>query len=566
MGCAQDSKRRKLAWLLLALGLFALATADRYAAVFEAGIERAIPSRVATRATIPHVRGDQQFVVWAVSRNARTLARHPTRLYNAQQCFPEPRSLTLGEPVLAMGILGIPARLLSQDPVVTYNVVVLLMSMCAALAMYWLITEWTGTPAAGVVAGLLYAFHGLAIHDPLHPYSSDTTWMVLALVFANRLFATGRWRDAAGLAASASMQLATSFYSFVAAGLIGLVFVTWLALRSRLRHVRPLQLVFVAVLVLLAGGLVFGPYLDTGDGVLATREGQWFRPWRAYAAGGPAFFGWAPSALVLAGLVIPARLSLRGIPGDPRPALVIGGLLVAAVAAGSFGTLGVDVYALLSAWAPGFDTVRIPWKISIGVHLASCLIAGFGAAGLIAAWRWRGRSMASLALVAITFVSLIWGPGRANPIALKIRPPAESLQFFEGLAAQGNDGPIFVTPLPKSGDGYSWPATAGQLLVAAYHHRPVSACYPSHPSSHQAELEGIERRLPDPKAIRQLGELGFTTIVVRHLVAPRPRTRPARSAYGRAFEQLANRPNAPIRAAHETLWATAYEVVQDAGD
>lgn len=563
MKSAQDTARRKLFWLALAVFVFAIAAGDRYSAVMEAGVREAIPSRPASTRMTPIIVSDQRFVVWAVSRNARTLAREPSRIYDAEQCFPAPRSLSLGEPVLAMGLLGIPAEAIGGDPVITYNVVMLLMSLLAALAMYWLIAEWTGVAAAGLVAGLLYAFHGLAIHDAVHPYSSDTTWMVAALLFSRRLFAEGRWRDAAGLSASASMQLATSFYPFVASGLIGIVFLAWLGFRYRLEHVRPSQLAFVAIVVLGTGTVVFGPYLQGhGEGVLAARTAQWFRPWSDYGPDGPAFFGWVPTALVVAGLAVPARLSIARLGGDPRPALVVAGLLVAAVAAGTFGTLGVDVYALLAGWAPGFDTVRIPWKISIGVHLVSSLIAGIGVAGLLALWRWPGRELVGGLVVVATLAALVWGPGRANPIARHIRPNEESLVFFEELAARGNDGPLFETPIPSAAQGFAWPATAAQLLLSAYHERPTSACYPSHPPAHAADFERIEPLLPDLNAITELGKLGFTTILVHHPIPPKRREHPVRSARGRAFQRLAERPNPPIRLVYEDRRGSAYEIVR----
>jgi hypothetical protein len=563
MRSAQDTTRRKLGLLALALLVFALAAGDRYSSVIEAGVRQTIPSRAATARRTAVILSDQRFVVWAVSRNARTLASEPSRIYDAEQCFPAPRSLSLGEPVLTMGFLGIPAEAIGGDPVITYNVVMLLMSLLAAVAMYWLIVDWTGVAAAGVVAGLLYAFHGLAIHDPVHPYSSDTTWMVVALLFSRRLFAEGHWRDAVALSASVSMQLATSFYPFVAAGLIGIVFLPWLCMRYRLEHVRPAQLALAAAIALGAGAVVFGPYLQGhGEGVLAARTAQWFRPWADYGPSGPAFFGWVPAALVVAGLAVPARLSLARLAADPRPALVVAGLLVAAVAAGSSGTLGLDVYALLAAWAPGFDTVRIPWKISIGVHLVSSLIAGIGVAGLLALWRWPGRELAGGLVVVATLAALLFGPGRADPIARHIRPDEESLVFFEELAARGNDGPLFETPIPTAAEGFAWPATAAELLLSAYHHRPTSACYPSHPPAHAADFERIETQLPAPNAIAELGRLGFTTILVHHPNPPKRRERPVRSERGRAFQRLAERPNAPIRLVHENRQGSAYEIIR----
>ncbi len=554
------------AWLALAVVVFALATCDRYAAVLEGGLRETIPTRIATRRWGPQIRMDHRFVVWAVARNAHTLVTRPTHLFDAEQCFPDTNTLALGEPVIAMGVLGIPAWVVSGDPVLTYNTVLFLMSLCAALAMYWLIVEWTGVPAAGIVAGLLYAFQGQAIQDVVHPYSSDTTWLVLALLFAHRLFTRGRWRDAIGLAASASMQLATSFYSFVAAGLIGLPFVLWLTIRWRFEHARPTQLAAVAAALLTTGAIVFGPYVSLQEAGVLDRSFHIFRAWGDYLPGRPSFYGWAGLLLVAVGFVLPRRLSQARLASDARPALVAGGVLVAVVAAGPQGIFGLDAYAFLAAWAPGFDSVRIPFKISIGVHFVLSVLAGLGAAALVASWLPRGRwtvGAVGPTLVAIALALVTWGPINPAPPTFAVRPDEGAIRFFEELANNGNDGPIFETPIPEAANRFTWAATSEQLLLSAWHHRPTSACYPSHPQPSRGQIEALELRLPDPAALTELGRLGFTTIVLRHPPRRRARPHPLRSARGRRFHLLASRSDAPLRFLHESAWATAYEIGYD---
>jgi hypothetical protein len=142
MRSADDGARYRWTWLALAVLLFTLTTAQRFADFFEEGLYEAVPSPRSLEPNPLFFRPDQQFVVWAVSRNARTLVTRPLDIFDSEQCFPTENSLALGEPVIAMGVLGIPVWLVSGDPVLIYNVVLLLMSMCAALAMYWLIVEW----------------------------------------------------------------------------------------------------------------------------------------------------------------------------------------------------------------------------------------------------------------------------------------------------------------------------------------------------------------------------------------------------------------------------------------
>src|SRR5574338_436525 len=96
---------------------------------------------------------------WLASRHARTLLREPWRLFDTPHCFPAERSLTLGFPAIGLGILGIPASLFSSEPLLVYNLARGAANLACALAMYCLVSGWTGRRAAGLAAALLFAFH-----------------------------------------------------------------------------------------------------------------------------------------------------------------------------------------------------------------------------------------------------------------------------------------------------------------------------------------------------------------------------------------------------------------------
>ena len=77
----------------------------------------------------------------------------------------------------------------------TYNLTMLLLPWLSALAMYLLVVAWTGVPAAGIAAGLLYGFHASKLGNVVHPFAEDTAWTVFGMLFLSRFFAKGRARD-----------------------------------------------------------------------------------------------------------------------------------------------------------------------------------------------------------------------------------------------------------------------------------------------------------------------------------------------------------------------------------
>ena len=76
---------------------------------------------------------DAGYVTWVVGRNARVLSAQPWRLFDAEPCAPVERALSLGEPAITLGAVGILPWLLTRDPIHTFNLT-LLVGACCLLA------------------------------------------------------------------------------------------------------------------------------------------------------------------------------------------------------------------------------------------------------------------------------------------------------------------------------------------------------------------------------------------------------------------------------------------------
>lgn len=475
---------------------------------------------------------DQRFVVWLISRNARTWLDAPTRLFDGEICHPAPNGLALGEPALTHGLLGAPGWLASGDPIFTYDSVVLAVTALAALAMYALVLGWTGTPIAATVAALAYAFHPLKLMDPIHLYIADTAWLVFALFFYRRWLEAGRWRDALCLAGACALQIGGSLYPLLAAGAIGVPFAIWGAWRIGVRRTRPLQWLAVALLVVAAGFAAFAPFLakvSTGD--LAERPFQVFVPWTAMWVGNGPTLGWGLLALASVAFL---PLGRRDRSPDPRWSLLVGLLLVLWLATGGNQVALLEaaaaetpppiavpnLFAGLSHVLPGLSVVRAPGSIAHGTYLVLALLAGLGTGRVLARLPDRAAEVLGWSLVALTFVYIL-RPGLPGALPLttwEFRPPADRLAFFRELEAAGNAGPIVELPSPSR----PHPVYGQSILMSAYHHRPTSRCHNSFVPSEALRAEELSSELPAPDAIRALREMGFTTVVLHEdLLDPR---------------------------------------------
>ncbi len=491
---------------------------------------------------------DHRFTVWLVARNAYTLLHRPGALFDAEPCYPAENALAFGEPAITLGLLGAPAWLLSGDPVVTYNAVVLAFLLIAPFAMFLLVRDWSGSAAAGIAAGLLYGFHEIRALDVIHLYIYDSAWTVLALLFARRWFEASRWSDALGLAVSVVMQLGGSLYPLIASTAIALPLTTWLIARYGLRGLRPAQIALVSGTILLTAALVFTPYLELrGSGALPARDLRAFLMWPELLPGTAGFPGWVLLLLAAAGL---AAGRLPG-GGDPRAALFAALLL-------TFSLASVPrFYLAIASVVPGADVIRGVALVYAGTHLTLCILAGLGAAALLRVAPRRYAVWAALAVIACAYLdtlrpSTLGFTPRFRYAMVRLRPDEAALAFYRTLEQLDNEGPILEVPLAP--DNYG-PAT-NVILLSAYHHRRVSACYNSFWPDAAARVTELSAGLPRPPALRALRKLGFTTMVVHH---GKPDGYAER--HRRAIENFANASGGRLlRRLHADAAMTAYAI------
>lgn len=96
---------------------------------------------------------------WAILWVARALTSAPSQVLEGNIFHPEPHTIAFSEPVVAPGVLTIPAYLADTPALLAYNLSLLLGYALSAWAMQWLAWRWTGSFLASLVAGSLFAFN-----------------------------------------------------------------------------------------------------------------------------------------------------------------------------------------------------------------------------------------------------------------------------------------------------------------------------------------------------------------------------------------------------------------------
>jgi hypothetical protein len=464
---------------------------------------------------------DQRMVAWLIARNARTLVTQPTALFDAEQCYPLPHATTLGEHMFGDGLLGVVPHLLSGDPVIVYNTVVVLVLWLGAVGVYALVLDWTHDIGAAFVAGLLFGFHPSRVGDPMHPFVIGYQWIPLALLFARRLFERGKWSAALGLVISLNLELLESFYPVIALAIIGGSYGGYLVLRNlrRLRVLAPQLATVVSATGVFAVAL-FLPYLRTRAawGTLSGRPTLLFFL-SDFGPGGSAYAGSVLLLLAAIALIDRLRRPRDGRPrvNDPRWIILTAGLLTLWATIWGFTIPIVDVYVpslftLASRVVPGFDAVRAGGALRLGVDLAAAILAGYG----VVAVATRARRTALAAITAAALIELFYTPvtqisfGRpVDMIRLSARPDEDLIALLEA----GVSGPVVDLPLRFDLDGII-SDMAHFLFLGAYHKHPVAACYNSFFTPVQEGTQRLAAQVPAPGAAEALYALGFRTVIV----------------------------------------------------
>jgi hypothetical protein len=223
-----------------------------------------------------------------------------------------------------------------------------------------------------------------------------------------------------------------------------------------------------------------------------------------------------------------------------------------------------NLYAALATLVPGLNQIRGPAALYSGVHMALCVIAGVGAAGILRAVPKGFASATTAGLVLLTWVELM-RPSflgldpRIDYRAIDMRPPAEELAFHQALLDAGSKGPLLELPFNPRNLRQSARAT----LLSAWHGRRTSQCYNSYLPPELGHVKEISDGLPDRDAVVELSRMGFSTILL-HVDAD-----PAKRRLQRDWRQelVSASDEGSIVLLRESDQMVAYEIVvhEDAG-
>ena len=347
--------------------------------------------------------GDPLFSIWRLAWIQHEFPRNPLNLFNGNQMYPELRTLTFSDPVLAPSLLFAPLHALGLHRIVAYNIVLLAGWVLPGVTLFYFVRALTGRADAAWIAGAIFAVYPYRAEHLAHLELEMTIWIPIVLWGLHRTIVSGLLRDGllTGLALAAQFYSALYYGAFTMtyAFVVGLVL--WLA---HGRPIRPLRaLAAGAVLAAVLFSPVASAYLKT-RGQMGNRH---LGEVTFYSAVGPdyqkAHFrsgtyyrlaeGAEPERSLFPRLT-PVVLTLIALWPPLSVTRIAYALALAFSVEVSLGMNG-SVFPWLFDYVPPYGGIRVPARYSIMAGMTLAILSAYGAARCFRRWpRARGVLLA----------------------------------------------------------------------------------------------------------------------------------------------------------------------------
>ena len=445
----------------------------------------------------PIDRPDGRLNAWILAWDAHALLHRPGQLFQAPIFHPLPDALAFSENLLLPAVLGAPFSL-SGEPVLAYNLVLLLSLLVSGLGVYLLVRRASADRLAAFVGGAAFAAGAHRWTRLAHLHAQVTLFLPFALLALDRFWERRTLRRAILVGLLLALQgLASVYLGAITAATLAVAVLVALFGGLAARDLGRLAAGFLLAGVLLAPAV--RPYLRMRafQGVEFTLEtvAIYATTLTSYAASGTAF--WGPVSERQLDAETPDTL----FPGIGLLTLGILGLAAAprryravALAASAFAVVfslgpATGFYRFLHEHFVLVRGVRALARFSLVPVLALSVLAGLGLAGR----RWF-VSVAALVLMMIESSNLPLRLGRYE------RPP-EAARWLAG-----KDGAVVRLPLGED--------DTGVMLDGLAHFRPlVNGDSAFLPRPYDRAMELLEHG-PSEEALRFL-----RAVDVRHVLS-----------------------------------------------
>jgi hypothetical protein len=466
---------------------------------------------------------DPLLSIWRVSWIAHILPERPADLFNGNIFYPEPRTLAYSDATLLQGMAAAPLIWAGVSQVTTYNLLLLASIALSGWAMWCYARHLTGSAAAALLAGIIFAFVPYRFDHYHHLELQAAFFLPLTLLFferateARRNPGDSRRAKANGwlmLAAFVGQVYSCIYYAvFLATAMVPIAAVrVWLtapATRTAFLRAAGPALAVSALFVL--------PYLYAYGLNRETLGDRLDRDVRLYSATWLNFLATTDANVMHGGSVVYGQPERYLFPGLLAVVLAAFGLnafdrrRVTLVAVGIFGlviALGLNTpfYEPLRAIVLPYRGLRAPARASILLFLALAALAAYGWARLI-----RGRSRTTVAIATLVAALALLAEYRTT-LNRWLTPPDRPAEVYQWLAQQPRSV-VAEVPFARADQLHSI-SDGLYMFNSTWHWQPIVNGYSGYFPATFIELSRETEGFPDERAIAYLKKRGVDLIVL----------------------------------------------------
>jgi hypothetical protein len=159
--------------------------------------------------------GDPLLNTWIVDWDLYAITHSPSHLYQAAVFHPGKYPLAYSENLIGIAIVALPFYLLGVSPVAIYNLMFILGFTFCGYGAFVLVRVATGSGAAGIISGVLYAFVPFRFDHMPHLQIIWGGWLPLMLAALLYYWKRSTWWVAAGFGAALLMNGLSNVHYFL---------------------------------------------------------------------------------------------------------------------------------------------------------------------------------------------------------------------------------------------------------------------------------------------------------------------------------------------------------------
>jgi hypothetical protein len=473
--------------------------------------------QAASIATAAQEHQDVFFNMWRFAWVAHALATSPARLFDGNIFHPEPRTLTFSDAMPVEAFLAAPFLWAGTPPVLVHNLMLLAGIVLSAVGIAVLVRSLTGSLAAGVTAGVVFAFAPYRFEHYMHMELQWTVWIPWTFWALHRTLETGARKFGALTGVFLALQFLSSiYYGVFLATLMGLVAVLLLCELRRPRLTNALAaLAAGATLAIVLAAPYATAYLATKQ-QMGGRSAEQVLTFSAQpssytiATDGNYLYGersaprGRPERRLFPG-ILAVLLAVVGLLLRPPSAQAIAYLLALAAAFEmSLGAYGYS-FSFLYRHVPVFDALRAPARLGIFVVFFLAVLAAWGHAAVEAAIPQAWKRVLAVVICGVLLLEYWVAPLRLVPYP-NVPPPlyAWLAQQPRGVVAE------FPMPVPEALPGDE----ARYAYMSTFHWMPSVNGYSGYyPPSYLTRIDRL-REFPNARSTQVLRSDGVRYVIV----------------------------------------------------